>query len=314
MVHRVCDAETVAFARDLTAAVGEAFPLLGFSDVGAAAFLAEYDPVPDYITPYRIETPYGDAFAATHGANLHFVIPSDWGARYAILREAIRAMVGVHMPRFGFVKIEIDERFPSHNAYYAGMLSELGFRLTPVAHFTAPSDLPERLAASRLPTGLTEARYSDDRYEEFVAAFPRISVFVEEFGGASEAREVEHREREQRKRRDGYHAYLWEMGRDVRHNAWIGVADETGIVGFCFGAVSGAWLQIGEIAVAESWRRRGVGRYLMGRCAEELRRHSGRNDGRFLVSTGRGNVVANRFYRGLGFDLTYPQTWAIATR
>jgi len=154
------------------------FPILCFTPDETEAFLKEFEPQFDgkscvvedgqgrlTFCRYTIENP-GEIY-------LDYIIPSVWEARYPLVKEAILQL----KHHFLVVKAEralrmhINEKLPSHNAYYLGLLAELGFILTPRVTMIASQDLVRQLTLPALTPNMREVPYQADQLEAVIDAF-----------------------------------------------------------------------------------------------------------------------------------------------
>ncbi len=86
---------------------------------------------------------------------------------------------------------------------------------------------------------------------------------------------------------------------DGRARAWTAAAEDGPVVGYAVMWFTGEGAQLGNLAVAEGWRRRGLGRLLVHRALAAVR--GSEAGGRLALEVRESNEAAMRLYRGLGF-------------
>lgn len=86
---------------------------------------------------------------------------------------------------------------------------------------------------------------------------------------------------------------------DRRTRAWTAAAEDGRVVGYAVMWFRDEGAQLGNLAVAEEWRRRGLGRLLVRRALEAVR--GSESGGRLVLEVRESNEAAMRLYRGLGF-------------
>jgi len=86
-----------------------------------------------------------------------------------------------------------------------------------------------------------------------------------------------------------------------RARAWTAVVGEGTVVGYAVMWFTDDGAQLGNLAVAEDRRRRGLGRRLVRRAMETVRGSDG--PGYLVLEVRESNEPAIRLYRGLGFRL-----------
>src|SRR5690348_7812106 len=151
------------------------FPILCYTPDQIEAFLKEYEPQFDgkscvvedrqgrlTFCRYSTQNP-GEIY-------IEYILPSVWEERYPLVKEALLQL----KHEFLVVKSErslrmhIDERLPSHAAYYLGLLPELGFTLTPRVTMIAPQDLVTQLTLPDLMPEVQETLYATDQLEAVI--------------------------------------------------------------------------------------------------------------------------------------------------
>lgn len=86
---------------------------------------------------------------------------------------------------------------------------------------------------------------------------------------------------------------------DRRAMAWTAAAEEGPVVGYAVMWLTDEGAQLGNLAVAEAWRRRGLGRLLVYRALAAVR--GSESGGLLALEVRESNEAAMRLYRGLGF-------------
>lgn len=89
--------------------------------------------------------------------------------------------------------------------------------------------------------------------------------------------------------------------RNRRTRAWTAAADAGPVAGYAVMWFTGDGAQLGNLAVAAAWRRRGLGGRLVRRALSTVRGSAG--GGRLVLEVRESNEAAIRLYRDLGFSV-----------
>ncbi|MDQ2798245.1 MAG: GNAT family N-acetyltransferase [Armatimonadota bacterium] len=288
--------------QDFRAIVQDIFPMLLYTPAQTEGFLNHWQTLRDDHSVFIIETRSGQAFVLRVGWDIQYLIPSDWGRRYDILREALEEF------RAEFLRsdaekfsLDINDGFPSHTLYYAGMLPLLGFEIhSGEITLQADATLLNGLTLPALPSGMTEVKGERERLAEYAALYAEAHATHE------------HRPPEQEKWRNS-------LGDAVQHedmrNTWVGLEVNGKIVASCYGGCRperwGNFLSVEELAVRPEFFGNGLGQYVLIRCLQELQRHYGVPGRPFQIGTWRHmGPRPLRLYLGLGFQVTKAETYS----
>ena len=284
------------------AVVRDIFPMLSYTPTQTEAFLAHWQTLSDDHSVLLVETDSGQAFARRIGWDIPYLIPSDWGKRYHILREALEEIKADFL-RSDAEKLShgINDGFLSHTLYYAGMLPMLGFEIhSGEIVFQAPDNVLTRLTLPSLPPGVREVQGESERLAEYGALYADAHAAHEQ------------KPPEQEKWLDSLaDAVQYE---DMR-NTWIGLERDGRLVASCYGGCRperwGDFLSVEELAVLPEFFGQGLGRYALIRCLQELKRHYGVPGRPFQIGTWRHmGPRPLRLYLGLGFQVIKAETYA----
>lgn len=290
-------------------AVRTILPILCFTPDQADAFINDFEPQFDG-NSHVIEDEQGRltfcrfTLDATPGeVFVDYLLPSVWKHRYTLVKGALKQLEATFLkPGSGrFLRLHIDERTPSHAAYYLGLLPELGFRLAPRVTMTAPRELARRLKPP-LVAGFTELSRAEIPLAE------AIDVYVRAFRGkAVQALSAEEWDR----LRQSETPYLTEAyAREGAAPTWVGAAAGDQLVGLAFGDASGDRLSLEEVAVTPEYQGKGLGKYLTVRCLQKLYKTHGGAGKHFFLGTDRRWTKALNLYHGLGFTIDRVETYA----
>lgn len=288
--------------------VSEIFPILCFMPDEIEAFIRKF------------ETPYNDTIYLSEQANgqkafirtlinnygmesVKYIIRCDLYNRYKIVREAIKEI------KTEFIKgdlnreivITINEKVPSHNAYYAGILPELGFDMQPRVTMTASQELIEQLNIPDLPKDIYEIPFSKDRLSEFIDLYnTAYAVYEDGFSLLKLAHTREFRK--------------WQLTdaqeKEDAVNTWIGLEVKGKIIGSCYGRIWNNEMSLEELAILPDFYGKGIGRFLAIRCMQKLKQHCGEQNRYFFIGTNRTYKRAMQLYQRLGFKIDEFQTYA----
>ncbi len=288
--------------------VNEIFPILGFTPEQIEAFIKEFE-LPYDDTVYSIENALGKTvFIRTlinaYGIrSIQYVISSTWSDRYKLVKSAIEQL------KSDFIKantekklfIRITEEFPSHNAYYAGLLPELGFDMEPRVIMTANQELVTQLDLTELPNNINEISFSENRLPEFIDLYHKAyavhqnSLLPERLAHEREFRKWQLTDAQQQK--DAV-------------KTWVGVELNGEIVGSCYGRIWGNEMSVEELAILPEFYGKGLGRFLTIRCMQKLKEHFGEPSRYFFIGTNRTFTRALKLYHRLGFKINSVETYA----
>ena len=253
--------------------VGKLFPILCFTPEQIEAFFREFTPLYDD-TVYSVENALGQTtFSRTlinaYGIrSIQYVIPSVWSNRYQLVKSAIEQI------KTEFIKantekklfIRIIEQVPSHNAYYAGLLPELGFDMEPRVTMTAKQELVNQLDLTDLPKNIYEIPFSKNRLSEYVDLYNRAYAVYE--GRLLPERQAHEREFRQWQLTDA-------QEQEDAVKTWVGIEFNGEIVGSCYGRIWGNEMSVEELAILPEFYGKGLGRFLTIRCMQKLKEHFG---------------------------------------
>jgi len=291
--------------QDFRVIVQHIFPMLSFTPAQTEAFLDHWRTPRENQSVFRVETRSGLACARRIGWDIQYLIPSDWDRRYDILREALEEIKANFLCSDAEkLSLGINDDFPSHTLYYAGMLPMLGFEVhSGEITFQAPDDFLNGLSLPVLPLGVKEVRGERERLAEYAALYAKAHA-------ARECREPSISE--QKKIVDSLEDAVQQE--DMRLT-WVGLELEGHIIASCYGGCRperwGNFLSVEELAVLPEFFRRGLGRYALIRCLQELKRHYGASGRPFQVGTWRHmGPRPLRLYLGLGFRVIKAETYS----
>jgi len=285
--------------------VQDIFAMLSYTPAQTEAFLDHWRTPREDQSVFMVKTPSGQAYARCVGWDIQYLIPSDWDRRYDILREALEGIKADFLcSDVEKLSLGINDGFPSHTLYYAGMLPMLGFEIhSGEIIFQAPDDLLNGLSLSALPLGVREVRGERERLAEYAALYAEAHA-------VRECREPTISEQEK---------LVDSLEDAVQHEdmlkTWVGLELEGQIVASCYGGCRperwGSFLSVEELAVLPEFFGKGLGRYALIRCLQELKRHYGVSGRPFQVGTWRHmGPRPLRLYLGLGFQVIKAEMYA----
>ena len=303
MIRQITKSEFPVYLQNLETSVRNILPILGFAPDEIDQFINEVvlkqERRKNNIT-WLFENDAGQK--AFIGGQIEYIIPSEWNDRYRIIKEAINQLKAQNSEggRSLRMSIEINEMVPSHSAYFTALLPELGFRTSPHIAFRADKSLVEQLELPELPTGFYEIPFSEENRRLFTKGFMEI-------GGNTLSNEQA--ERRARFLNDYYEL----ISENIQKKTWIGISHQNRVIGFCFGDVlnRGKRLVIVEVAVSQDFWGKGLGRFMIIRCMQNLKEHYGQKDAYFAIEARRDNTRACRLYFGMGFEREQLTTRAI---
>ncbi len=285
--------------------VQDIFPMLSYTPTQTKAFLDLWQTPREGQSVFMVETRSGQAYARRVGWDLQYLIPSNWDRRYDILREALEAIKADFLCSDAEkLSLGISDGFPSHTLYYAGMLPMLGFDLhSGEVTFQAPGDLLNGLSLPALPLGVREVRGEHERIAEYAALYAEA-----------------HAAREHRKPSVSEQQKFVDSLEDAAQHedmleTWVGLEFEGRLVASCYGGCRpehwGNFLSVEELAVLPEFFGRGLGRYALIRCLQQLQRHYGVRGRPFQIGTWRHmGPRPLRLYLGLGFHVVKAEIYS----
>jgi len=228
----------------------------------------------------------GRTFAGETRVKVHFVLPSSWAQRFALVENAIRQMQASKR----MIRLDIDEGSPSSGAYFAGALPRLGFEVEPRIEMSAEQGIADQLGDGFLPRGFNEVGFDRGRSDEVAQVWHQAyAAYRPEWSAAERDRDLGEW------KADGL-AFPQELAR-----YYVAVEHEGRIIGVCRGGDPTVGMTINELAVLPSYQGRGIGRSLLLRCIQRLRERASIPGARIHLSTNRTYRAAVSFYRSLGF-------------
>lgn len=234
-----------------------------------------------------------------------YIIPSVWEDRYALVEAAILQLKEAYLTPDSerCLRMHVDERLPSHAAYYLGLLPVLGFTLTPRVTMTAPRELVGRLAQAKLPDGFVEVPYQGDLLEEVAG----VSVWAYSGKTAAQLSAADWA-----CLRDDEIPYITSAFQDRRAAAtWTGIEYQGQLIGCSFGEVSDDRMKVEEVFVVPEHHGKGLGRYLTICCMQKLHQEHGGPDSYFFLGTDRRWTPALGLYHSIGFAIDRVESYAI---
>ncbi|MDP6037439.1 MAG: GNAT family N-acetyltransferase [Candidatus Latescibacteria bacterium] len=303
MIRRIAKSEFPVYLQSLEISVRNILPILGFAPNEIDQFMNEVALKQERRNnniSWLFENDAGQK--AFIGGQIEYIIPSDWNDRYRIIKETINQLKTQISEggRSHGMSIEINEMVPSHSAYFTALLPELGFRTSPQITFRAEKSLVAQLELPELPIGFYDIPFNEENRRLFTEGFMEI-------GGNMLSNE-------QAERRGRFLNDYYELiSEDIQKKTWVGISRQNRVIGFCFGDVlnRGKRLAIAEVAVSQDFWGRGLGRFMIIRCLQNLKKHYGQKDAYFAIEARRDNARACRLYFGLGFKREQLTTRAI---
>ena len=289
--------------------VQDIFPMLSYTPAQTKAFLDQWQTPREDQSVFMVETRSGKAYACRIGWDIQYLIPSDWEGRYYILREALEEIkVDFLCSDAEKLSLGINDGFPSHTLYFAGMLPMFGFDLhSGEVTFQAPEDLLNGLSLPTLPLRMREVRGERERLAEYAALYAEAHA-------AREHRTLSIPEQQK---------FVDSLEDAAQHEdmlkTWVGLEFEGSLVASCYGGCRperwGNFLSVEELAVRPEFFGRGLGRYTLLRCLQELKRHFGVPGRPFQIGTWRHmGPRPLRLYLGLGFHVVKAETYSTLER
>lgn len=235
------------------------------------------------------------------GWTLHSLFPSRWPDRYPAIRAALaeiqEAFVRETSPG-SVLHFGLNEDVPTHQFYFAALLSELGFVLKPRISMAVDLHAMTQILLPTLPPELREAPFQAERLGDFARFFAMAFTGLE---GERPLAEWEHELAQQAAEPDAV-------------ASWTSLEAGGEIVGACYGRAHGETAAIYELAVLPSHYGRGLGKYLLSRCAWRLQAYGEPPCTRCALWTYRTLDRALALYHRMGFRRQQLWTEAIFRR
>jgi ribosomal protein S18 acetylase RimI-like enzyme len=277
------------------AAVRRCLPILGFDAGQTERFLScNQEIYEDRVISIDLG---GDAavFSRIEGAwKIIYLIPSDWQRRYELVGAALEELKADYLQSNSDARLShrIDEPVPSHNAYYAGMLPQFGFEMEPRVTMTAPLETLDQIETPRLDGDLREVAFEPGRLPQVIALYEQAYMVRQEAWSQMKRNRFREENREE---------LTGASNQEDRVKTWITVEERDRVIGSCFGSSFRDKLFIEELAILPEYYGRGIGRFLLVRCQQELRAKYGEPNRYFVLDTWRDGDRALKLYHRLGF-------------
>ncbi|MEM7031953.1 MAG: GNAT family N-acetyltransferase [Chloroflexota bacterium] len=297
------------YVQQFKMAVRHMFPILCFTPEQTEAFIDEsesqfddnsgvFEDKQGQLTFYR----YKQIRSETR--NIQYIIPSDWEDRYSLVKQTL-----IHLKQdflndntIHSLRMRVDEGLPSHNAYYAGTLADLGFKLRPRLKMTASHELPGQLDLTDLAEGFKEMSFNPGLLTTSVDIYGRAHLTNAPKNVTAE--EIAEEQAWERR-------YLTDMfALERTAQTWVGLGYQDHLIGFAFGGVWGNELALEEVVLAPEFHGQGVGRYLVVRFLQKMAETFKGADTHFSLGTDRTNTQALKLYHRLGFKIDKIESYA----
>jgi GNAT superfamily N-acetyltransferase len=318
MLQTVSQNQHPNYPYEFKEAVRQLFPVLCYTPEQIEAFLKEYQPQFDgkncVVEDGQGRRTYCRLKCAKREIFVEYIIPSVWEERYPMVKDAIlqfkhHFVVG-NSGRY--LRMHVDERIPSHAAYYLGLLPELGFTLTPRVTMTAPPDLVRQWTLPELLPSFQETGYEADQLGTV------IDVYARAFSGKKQ-QELSAEEWSQRREEEApYLTRVYALESTVR--TWTGLTWQGRLIGCAWGDArddvlgrSGMHLCLEEVALVPEFQGKGLGRYLTIRCLQKMYENWGGSERYFFLGTDRRWKPALKLYHRLGFSIDRVESYAFLT-
>ncbi|MFN8493325.1 MAG: N-acetyltransferase [Caldilineaceae bacterium] len=290
-------------------AVYALFPILCFTASEAEDFVQTFSGQPDNQNVVFVDQAGRLTFCrysieSQEASFIHYIIPSSWSDRFTLVKEALQQIQQEFIAANSGheLRMRINEQLPSHTAYYAGLLPEQGFELTPRVTMVAGQTLVDQLTLPELPTWVQEVAYSADRLQE------TVTVYLQAHRTNHHAFSLE-KQAQKSASAERYIAEIYELERTVQ--TWTGLIVAGRLIGFSCGGLWGDEMSLEEIALVPEFQGQGLGRYLTIRCMQKLYMNFAGPDKYFGLGTERTNTQALKLYQRLGFKIDKIETYAM---
>ena len=293
--------------------VNEIFPILGFQPNKIDEFINFHFQLPYDDKIYLIEVDKNQIAFCRYLINnlgkqsIQYIIPSLWSSRYQIIKAAIEQIKTefIQASLADELVMVINEKFPSHNAYYAGLLPELGFDMQPRLTMTASQNILETTELPQLPKNIQEISFTKNRLSEFIDLYNK--AYIVNYDGFTSEKIEQIEEFQKLQLKDA-------QEKEDAVKTWIGLEYKGRIIGSCYGRIWGNEMSIEELAILPEFYGKGLGRFLAIRCMYKLKSHFGEQSKYFFIGTNRTYKRALRLYYSLGFTIDRVQTYAGFTK
>lgn len=292
-------------------AVRHLFPILCYTPEQIEVFIEKYEPQFDgkscVVEDGQGRLTFCRYFTASDGGIfIAYIIPSVWEERYPMVKEAIlqlkQEFLVVHSAPW--LRMEVNERPPSHAAYYLGLLPELGFTLEPRVTMTASQDLVKQLTLPELLPDVQETLYDADQLEAV------IDVFTRAYSGR---KEQELSAEEWSQRRENEAPYIRRVyGLESTVQTFTGLMCEGKLIGCSWGAEDNR-MSLEEVVLVPEFHGNGLGKYLTIRCLQKMYEIWNGPDKYFFLGTDRRWSPALNLYLRLGFTIDRIESYAFLT-
>lgn len=277
-------------------------PILGFSSEHVGHFVRDHTLLPGQeLSQLRLSRGQFALLKTRLPNTLQFeyVLPSNWHNRYQIVSRVMRLLKADANATGREILLWIDESFPSHNAYFMGLLPRLGFQLDPRVDLLSPGRTLEHLPLPPLPPGISERPFDPANldslnalYNQAFAVYPSRTPETDPLGHVG--------------------------SNETTRRSFISLHHNGHPVALAFGSLPRSrypalWndrLNIEELAVHPDYVGRGLGRYLAIRCMQILRNLHPDSARGFFIGTDRTYTSALRLYHSLGFQPAAFYTYA----
>lgn len=308
-LKRIKETEYYEHLQQLEKTAYEIFPILCFQPHEIEQFIKFYSSLPYDETIYLIEiennqTAFCRCLINNHGKqSIQYIIPSLWTNRYQIVKAAIEQIKTEFLQASlaWELVIIINEKLPSHNAYYAGLLPELGFDMEPRLTMTASQNITEAIELPQLPKNIHEISFTKNRLSEFVDLYNK--AYAVHYDGFPLEKVEQRRE-----------FTKWELtdaqDKEDALKTWVGLECNGRIIGSCYGRIWDDEMSIEELAILPEFYGNGLGRYLAIRCMYKFKNNFREPSKYFFIGTNRTYKQALRLYYSLGFEIDKVQTYA----
>ncbi len=292
-------------------AVRNLFPILCYTPDETEAFIDEFEPQFDGKSAFFADAQGHLTFCRvnvkeTDSRNINYIIPENWEARHTMVKATLQQIINEFLQANAAheLRMKINEKLPSHNAWYAGLLPELGFHLTPRLLMVADQGVIDQLD---LPARAPDVQETAHRADQLAEA---TELYVQAYDANRQALPAAKLASEQAWERQ-YISRLYRQERTIE--TWTGLTHNGKLIGFSCGDVWDDELSIDEVAILPEYFDQGLGRYLTIRCMQKLHERYGGPTKYFMLGTERTNTRALKLYHRLGFTIDKVESYACFT-
>lgn len=289
-------------------AANELLPILCFSPDETEGFIAQFSELNDH-TVCKIEHADGQATFYRYVTNtgmggrvIQYILPSKWGSRYDLLREALTEIKADFLENCEqhILLFRIKEDIPSHNSYFLGLLPEFGFNINPRISMMAETELVSQLELPELATDIVEIPYKEEQLPDFIDLYHHANnVHLH----APKLSDKERAQQNQQNKMRQAEYITSEFENESVSTSCTGLTQNGKIIGFSFGEVWDGKLSINEVGILPEFYGQGLGRYLTIRCMQKLYANFNEPGRFFAIGTNRTNARALKLYHRLGFQI-----------